>query len=101
MFKKVANKQATIPARGSSFPWPPPPTTSDPLQELIAAEELVLRSYVRGGSTHAVLNPPLFSLKGLRAGFDKTFEALKAWTGGEDVNLEVRPNTDLSPICNN
>ena len=102
MFKKVANKLATIPARGSSFSQPLPPTTSDPLQELIAAEELVLRSYLRGGSTHTVLNPspPYSSLQGLRAGFDKTFEALKAWTDGKDVNFEVCPDIVLSPTCN-
>jgi hypothetical protein len=38
--------------------------------------------------------PTVFSLQGLSMGFDKTSEALKAWSGGEDKDLEVR---QLSP----
>ena len=52
MFKSLTKKKATTPALGNS-PLQPP---RDPFQELIAAEELILRSYVRP-SAHAFLIP--------------------------------------------
>jgi hypothetical protein len=49
MFKTAAKKLASIPALVGN-------SRSQPLQELIAAEELVLHSYVHD-STHAALIP--------------------------------------------
>lgn len=95
MFKKATKKLATITIiTGNS--------RIRPLKELVAAEELVLHSYVHCDSTQGILIlTPVFSLQGLRTGFDKTFEALKAWTSDKDEDLEVRPITVLSPTYNN
>ena len=90
MFKNAAKRLATIPALAGN-------SRLQPLQELIAAEELILHSCV-SASPPTVLTPtsppPAFSLQGLSTGFGKTSEALKAWNGGEDEGLEVRVTSD-------
>ena len=84
MFKK-AKRLATIPILAGD-------SRLKPLQELIAAEELILHSFVHCDSIYTRYPnfdlSPFFSLQGLGAGFNKFSEALKAWAG-ENKDLEV------------
>ena len=104
MFKSLTKKLATIPTPRNSTLQPPQEnvvTAPDSFQELIAAEELILNSYVRP-SAHAfpIPTPPVLSLRGLNTGFGQAIEAWKTCIGSEDEDLKVRSAVVLSPKYN-
>src|ERR1700733_6180430 len=92
MLKAAASIRTKISSSSRNSPLPAEDSRLEPFQEFIAAEELIMHSYVNG-STHVTHVPtPGFSFQELNTGFDMMFEALKAYVGGEGEgeSIEVR-----------
>ena len=95
MLKAAAAKLSTIPALAGN-------SHLQPLQELFAAEELILHSYVHSSMRSTqILNPPGFSLQELHTGFDKISETLKPWVGGKAEDPEVYSTAIFPSTCCN
>ena len=96
MFKTAAKKLAhnsTIPALAGN-------SRLQPLQKAIAAEKVVLQSYVLSPAQAALIPiPRFFSLQKLSADFSKSFEVLNAWAISEGEDLEVGPTVSPPPAC--